>query len=80
MRNLIHLHWLWKAQGVEGLRGVSRAGVLCGKIVPRAEATAFLDDTTCPKCKEAAKKPPPLPQPENTDVKKRRAPLRYRMR
>jgi hypothetical protein len=56
MTNPVHLHWLWK-KGPAELRGVSSAVSLCGRYgLERGEVTAFLDDASCKRCLELAKK------------------------
>lgn len=55
---LIHLHHLWnnkaRGAGASALKGLIIGYSICGAVFVGDELTAFLDDTTCPKCKQIA--------------------------
>jgi hypothetical protein len=52
----VHLHHLFDVP--KALQGVSIGYGMCGKRVPRAQLTRFVDDTTCAACLERQKKAP----------------------
>lgn len=74
MPETVHLHWAWAVKSSQGgpvaLRGLTLGISACNtKSLPRAALTAFVDDTTCPRCLEIAErfasqppKPPRMPR------------------
>ena len=60
-KTVVHLHWLWTGGAAE-LRSIISAASLCGKFgLTREEVTSFIDDATCSRCKELAKKEEGVP-------------------
>jgi len=50
----MHLHLLFHMP--KALEGVSIGYSMCGRRVPRAQLTKWIDDTTCPACLQRVQK------------------------